>query len=77
MKSTFAILLKLDSINKYVKLNIKGIEINNIRTKISLCSCLEKIWNFKIIIKKKIAKITGTEEGLEANKKNVIKIISK
>tara|TARA_B110000503_G_C7054911_1_gene374012 strand:+ start:280 stop:522 length:243 start_codon:yes stop_codon:yes gene_type:complete len=63
---------KLNSINKYAKPNIKGIEINVSKINNIIFFCLKKIWNLEIIIKNTIANTTGIEEGLEANNKNMI-----
>ena len=71
-KSTLSILLKLNSIIKYAKPKIKGIEINVTKINNMIFFCLKRIWNLEIIIKNTIANTTGIEDGLEASNKNMI-----
>ena len=71
-KSILAIPLKLNSINKSAKPNIKGVEINVSKINNMIFFCLKQIWNLEIIIKNTIANTTEIEVGLEANNKNMI-----
>lgn len=56
---------------------IKGVQINNINKNSNIHFGLKKIMYFEIILKKIIEKITGNEDGLEANNKKIIKKSSK
>tara|TARA_B100001029_G_C14581714_1_gene194319 strand:+ start:52 stop:264 length:213 start_codon:yes stop_codon:yes gene_type:complete len=67
----------LYSINKYASPNRIGVKINIASKNSKIFFGVKKIWYIEIEIKKTIANITGIEDGLEVNNKNIMKISSK
>tara|TARA_A100001035_G_C27483919_1_gene364472 strand:+ start:318 stop:572 length:255 start_codon:yes stop_codon:yes gene_type:complete len=72
IKSTLAP-LKFNSIIENSSEKTKGVEINKVIKDSKIIFELNKNWYFEIKIKKIIEKITGNEDGLDANNKIITK----